>query len=53
MAIKDSVNPAYESSLTEGIARERRQLYGRFASVDAHEGMNAFLAKRKPVFRHR
>lgn len=53
MAIKDSVNRAYESSLTEGIACERRQLYGRFASEDAHEGMNAFLAKRKPVFRHR
>ncbi len=53
MAIKDSVNRAYESSLTEGIGYERRQLHARFASDDAHEGMRAFLDKRKPVFAHR
>jgi enoyl-CoA hydratase len=53
MAIKESVNRAYETSLTEGIGFERRQLHARFASVDAPEGMNAFLEKRKPVFRHR
>jgi enoyl-CoA hydratase len=32
---------------------ERRELHARFASSDAHEGMNAFLDKRKPVFQHR
>ena len=53
MAIKESVNRAWESSLTEGIGFERRQLHARFASEDAHEGMQAFLAKREPVFRHR
>lgn len=53
MAIKESVNRAWESSLTEGIGFERRQLHARFASEDAHEGMNAFLAKRTPVFAHR
>ena len=53
MAIKESVNRAWEASLTEGIGFERRQLHARFASEDAHEGMRAFLAKRKPVFRHR
>jgi enoyl-CoA hydratase len=53
MAIKESVNRAYESSLTEGIGFERRQLHARFASEDAVEGMSAFLDKRKPVFRHR
>lgn len=53
MAIKESVNRAWESSLSEGIGFERRQLHARFASEDAHEGMHAFLAKRKPVFRHR
>jgi cyclohex-1-ene-1-carboxyl-CoA hydratase len=53
MAIKESVNRAYESSLSEGIGYERRQLHARFASEDAHEGMRAFLAKRKPVFHHR
>lgn len=53
MAIKESVNRAYESSLSEGVLFERRQLHARFASVDAQEGMTAFLDKRKPVFEHR
>ncbi|SFN40902.1 enoyl-CoA hydratase-related protein [Variovorax sp. OV329] len=53
IAIKESVNRAYESQLGEGILFERRQLYGRFASEDAHEGMKAFLAKRAPEFSHR
>jgi enoyl-CoA hydratase len=53
MAIKEAVNRAYEGSLAEGIAFERRQLHARFASDDAHEGMKAFLEKRKPVFTHR
>jgi cyclohex-1-ene-1-carboxyl-CoA hydratase len=53
MAIKESVNRAYETSLSEGILFERRQLYARFASADAHEGMKAFLEKRAPRFDHR
>lgn len=53
MAIKESVNRAFESSLTEGILFERRELFARFASEDAHEGMHAFLEKRKPAFQHR
>ena len=53
MAIKESVNRAWESSLSEGILFERRELHARFASADAHEGMHAFLEKRKPVFEHR
>ena len=53
MAIKESVNRAHESSLSEGILFERRELHARFASEDAHEGMHAFLGKRKPVFQHR
>lgn len=52
MAIKESINRAYESSLAEGIGFERRQLHARFASVDAHEGMSAFNDKRPPVFKH-
>jgi enoyl-CoA hydratase len=52
MVIKDSVNRAYESSLAEGIAYERRQLHARFASADASEGMAAFLEKRPPRFQH-
>ena len=53
MAIKESVNRAYESSLSDGIAFERRQMHARFASADAKEGMYAFLEKRVPVFVHR
>lgn len=53
MAIKESVNRAWDSPLTEGILFERRALYARFASDDAHEGMHAFLDKRSPVFTHR
>lgn len=53
MAIKESVNRAWESSLTEGILYERRELHARFASEDAHEGMKAFLSKRQPEFKHR
>lgn len=52
MAIKESVNRAFEASLSEGITFERRELHARFASVDAHEGMRAFLDKRKPAFTH-
>ncbi|MFD0667253.1 enoyl-CoA hydratase [Ramlibacter sp. MAHUQ-53] len=53
MAIKESVNRAWESSLAEGVLFERRELYARFASHDAREGMRAFLEKRKPAFEHR
>ena len=53
MAIKESLNRAFEGSLSEGILFERRELHARFASADAHEGMHAFLDKRKPVFQHR
>lgn len=53
MAIKASVNRAWESPLTEGLLFERHALYERFASADAHEGMHAFLGKRAPAFQHR
>ena len=53
MAIKESLNRAHESSLSEGILFERRELHARFASADAHEGMRAFIEKRKPDFQHR
>ena len=53
MAIKAAVNRAWESPLAEGMLFERHALYERFASADAHEGMQAFLAKRAPEFQHR
>jgi enoyl-CoA hydratase len=53
MVIKESVNRAFESPLSEGITVERREWRARFASDDAHEGMRAFLDKRPPNFKHR
>jgi len=53
MAIKASVNRAWESPLAEGMLFERHALYERFASADAHEGMHAFIDKRTPAFVHR
>ena len=53
IAIKECVNRTYEAPLSEGILFERRELHARFGSHDAHEGMKAFLEKRKPAFEHR
>lgn len=53
MMAKESVNRAYESSLTEGILFERRLFHSAFALEDQKEGMAAFAGKRKPKFRHR
>ncbi len=51
MMIKESVNRAYESSLTEGVQYERRLFHSTFATEDQKEGMKAFLEKRLPNFR--
>jgi enoyl-CoA hydratase len=53
MMAKESVNRAYESSLAEGILFERRGFHSLFATEDQKEGMQAFLGKRKPAFKHR
>jgi len=50
MAIKEAVNRAHESSLSEGILFERRELHARFASEDAHEGMHAFFGQAQTCF---
>jgi len=52
MMAKESVNRAYESTLTEGILFERRMFHALFATHDQKEGMGAFIEKRKPDFRH-
>ena len=51
LMIKDAVNRAYESSLTDGVQYERRLFHSTFATEDQKEGMNAFIEKRKPNFR--
>ena len=53
MATKESVNRAFESSLSEGILFERRLFHAMFSTADKREGMDAFLNKRKAVFTHR
>ncbi len=53
MMMKESVNRAYESPLSEGIWFERRMLHASFALHDQKEGMRAFVEKRTPQFVHR
>ncbi|EJL87226.1 enoyl-CoA hydratase/carnithine racemase [Herbaspirillum sp. CF444] len=50
--VKDSVNRAYESTLSEGIKYERAMFYSCFATEDQTEGMKAFLEKRQPTFKN-
>ncbi|MEO8838178.1 MAG: enoyl-CoA hydratase [Herbaspirillum sp.] len=52
MMIKESVNVAYESTLSEGVHFERRVFHSTFATEDQKEGMQAFVEKRLPKFRH-
>ncbi|MFT6774193.1 MAG: enoyl-CoA hydratase [Paracoccaceae bacterium] len=51
MAIKESVNRSYETTLAEGVRFERRLFHALFATEDQSEGMNAFMEKRAPQFR--
>ena len=48
---KDAVNAAFETSLTEGLAAERRNFHILFATLDQKEGMQAFAEKRKPEWK--
>lgn len=52
MMIKESINRAYESPLSDGIMFERRLFQSTFATEDQKEGMAAFLEKRLPRFRN-
>ncbi len=53
MLIKESVNRAYETTLSEGVRFERRVFHSVFSTEDQKEGMAAFVEKRKPAFKHR
>ena len=48
--IKDSVNKAVDTSLSEGMQYERKNFYLLFSTLDQKEGMNAFIEKRKPNY---
>jgi enoyl-CoA hydratase len=53
IAAKESVNRAFEGSLSDGVMFERRLFHALFATADQKEGMDAFVNKRKAVFTHR
>ena len=53
MLAKECVNRAFESGLRDGVDFERRVFHSLFATEDQKEGMDAFVAKRKAVFKHR
>jgi enoyl-CoA hydratase len=53
MMAKECVNRAFEGTLADGISYERRMFHSLFATEDQKEGMDAFVNKRKPVFKHR
>jgi len=50
---KESVNRAFETTLSEGVLFERRLFHSIFAFEDQKEGMAAFVEKRKPAFKHK
>ncbi len=52
MAAKESVNRSFEGTLADGIMFERRLFHALFATEDQKEGMDAFVNKRKAVFKH-
>ena len=52
MMAKEAINRAYEAPLNEGLLFERRNFHALFATHDQKEGMNAFIEKRTPGFRH-
>ena len=53
MMAKEAVNRAFEMPLSDGVAFERHLFHSLFATADKNEGMDAFLAKRKPEFQQR
>ncbi|MFZ6676140.1 enoyl-CoA hydratase [Undibacterium sp. Xuan67W] len=52
MMVKDSVNRAYETTLSEGVQYERRLFHSSFATEDQKEGMKAFMEKRPANFKN-
>jgi len=50
MMVKDIINRAYETTLSEGVRYERRMFQASFGTPDQREGMAAFIEKREPDF---
>ncbi|HTO41575.1 MAG TPA: enoyl-CoA hydratase [Rhizomicrobium sp.] len=52
MMTKETVNRAYETTLSEGVRFERRVFHAMFATSDQKEGMEAFAQKREPKYKN-
>jgi enoyl-CoA hydratase len=50
---KDAVLAAFETTLEQGLANERKNFFLLFATEDMREGMSAFLEKREAKFHGR
>ncbi len=48
---KESVLKAFDTSLQDALELERKNFYLLFSTSDSHEGMNAFVEKRRPEFK--
>ncbi|HTQ01838.1 MAG TPA: enoyl-CoA hydratase [Casimicrobiaceae bacterium] len=53
MMAKEAVNRAYEGTLSDGVLFERRLFHSLFATEDQKIGMQAFVNKQKPEFKHK
>jgi enoyl-CoA hydratase len=53
MKVKETINTAFETTLSQGLLFERREFHASFALEDQKEGMRAFVEKRKPDFKNR
>jgi enoyl-CoA hydratase len=53
IATKEMINAAFETSLAQGIAFERRLFHGLFGTEDQKEGMAAFVDKREAAWKGR
>jgi len=51
--IKESVLKSFSTTLEGGLELERKNFYLLFASEDQNEGMNAFIEKRKPMWKNK
>ncbi|MGQ0560185.1 MAG: enoyl-CoA hydratase [Sphingosinicella sp.] len=53
IAVKEMVNAAFETTLSQGILFERRLFHALFGTEDQKEGMAAFVAKREAEWKGR
>lgn len=53
MMLKEAVNQAFQTSLSDGLLFERRSFQSLFATHDQKEGMQAFIDKRAAQFKNK